>query len=103
MWRFATPFASQGVLGEEVRPAFFETLFLCGALQAVLLSDAWQDSLAHYASLTTFGHIMVYSMTFIRNQVSSSERQIMLSFSAILCFLSAPFYASSHTEAAMQR
>jgi hypothetical protein len=95
MWRAASHFASQRFLGEEFWRAFFETLFLCRSPQASLLSNAWHDSLAKYASLTTFGHMMVHSMTFARKHVSIAVRQIMLPCARI-CFLAAPFYASSH-------
>ena len=60
------------------------------------MSGASYDSLANYASLTTFGHIMVNSMTFARKHLSIAVRQIILPCARI-CFLSAPFYASSHT------
>ncbi len=96
MWRAASHFASQRFLGEEFWRAFFETLFLCRSPQASLLSNALHDSLAKYASLTTFGHIMVNSMTFARKHVSIAVRQIMLPCARI-CFLAAPFYASSHS------
>src|SRR5205814_1908694 len=59
MWRFATLFASNCVLGKESWHAFLERLFLSRALQASLVSGAKYDSLANYASSTTFGHIMV--------------------------------------------
>jgi len=45
--------------------------------------------------LTTFGHIMVNSVTVARKHVSIRVRQIMLPCARI-CFLSAPFYGSSH-------
>src|SRR5437763_1119587 len=40
---------------------------------------------------------MVHSMTFARKHLSMAVRQIMLPCARI-CFLSAPYYASSHTS-----
>lgn len=58
IWRFAILFATKCVLGKESWRAFLEKQLLRRALQASLVLGASHDSLAHYASLTTFGHIM---------------------------------------------
>jgi hypothetical protein len=96
-WRFATLFASKCVLSKESWHAFLERLLLRRALQASLVSGAKYDSLANYASLTTFGHIMVNSMTFARKHLSIAVRQIILPCARI-CFLSAPIYGISHNK-----
>jgi len=93
MWRLATLFSSNCILGRESWHAFLERLFPHRALQASLLWGASYDSLANYASLTTFGHIMVNSITLARKHLSNAVRQIMLPCARI-CFLSAPFYGS---------
>ena len=94
-WRFATLFASKCVLGKEFWHAFRERLLLRRALQASQVSAASYDSLANYASLTTFGHIMLHSITFARKHLSIAVRQIILPCARI-CFLSAPIYGISH-------
>src|SRR4051794_9553930 len=61
MWRFPTLFASNCLLGKESWRAFRDRLLPRRALQASPVPGAYYDSLAHYASLTTFGHFMVNS------------------------------------------
>ncbi len=56
-----------------------------------------KDFQAIYASLTTFGHVMVNSMALARKHVSTRVRQIMLHCVRI-CFFSATDYGSSHNS-----
>ncbi len=63
IWRIPPHFASGAFLKKRFLSLFLEMPHPSHEIP-VAEHLAWHDSLAHYASLTTFRHIMVHSMTF---------------------------------------